>query len=339
MTRLRLTATIGVVLALLLTACGGGVTDGGPLSPGEGDDPAPPTEPDDEGDAPADAEEPEEPADTDDDDTTEAADDADDGSDDDGTDAAPPANTMTVRLYFLAPGGGTPARSDPFLISVERELEATPRVAHATVRALIDGPSRADEQLIDGISSAVPEETLLLGITIDDRVATVDLSREFESGGGSLSMFARLAQVVYAVTQFPTVDAVEFRLEGDPVTVFSGEGIVLDGPIARDDYVDLLPTIFIDTPAAGAEVALPLRLTGKAAVFEATFQYRVTAADGTVLAEGFTMSDSGVGWGSIDVTLDVDVDAPTDAVLSVWEYSARDGSIQAERDTPIRLVP
>jgi hypothetical protein len=346
MTRLRMTATIGLVLALLLAACGGGVTDGGPLDPDDSDDPASPTEPDDTDDDPGDdSDAPDDAADEDDDtsdgdDDTTDGDDADDSEpDDDGSDAAPPANTTTVRLYFLAPGGGTPARADPFLISLERELEATPRIAHATVRALIDGPTADDEALVADLSSAVPEETLLLGITIDDRVATVDLSREFESGGGSLSMFARLAQVVYSVTQFPTVDAVAFRLDGEPVTVFSGEGIVLDGPVTRDDYVDLLPTIFIDTPAAGAEVELPLRLTGKAAVFEATFQYRVTAADGTVLGEGFTMSDSGVGWGSINVTLDVDVDVPTDAVLSVWEYSARDGSIQAERDTPIRLVP
>jgi germination protein M len=333
MTRLRLTATIGVVLAVLLTACGGGVTDGGPLGPDDSDDPtddtAEPEDPDD------DTEGPEDP----DDDTTDGDDADDTAPDDDGSDAAPPTDTTTVRLYFLAPGGSTPARADPFLISLERELEATPRIAHATVRSLIDGPTADDEALIADLSSAVPEETLLLGITIDDRVATVDLSREFESGGGSLSMFARLAQVVYSVTQFPTVDAVEFLLDGEPVTVFSGEGIVLDGPVTREDYVDLLPTIFIDTPAAGAEVELPLRLTGMAAVFEATFQYRVTAADGTVLTEGFAMSDSGMGWGSIDVTLDVDLDAPTDAVLSVWEYSARDGSIQAERDTPIRLVP
>lgn len=326
MTRIRLTATLVATLALLLTACGGGVTDGGPLGPDVGDDPTAPAEPDDNGDPDATP---------DPDDTTGDGTDPDPDADGDGE----AVETTDVTLYFLAPGGDTPARAEPFLIAVERELESTPQIAHATVEALIDGPTEDDDALIDGLSSAVPAETLLLGITIDDGVATVDLSREFESGGGSLSMFARLAQVVYSVTQFPTVDAVEFSLEGDPVTVFSGEGIVLDGPVARDDYLDLLPTVFIDSPAAGAEVELPLRLTGKAAVFEATFQYRVTTADGTVLAEDFAMSDNGMGWGDIDVTLDVEVDEPTDAVLTVWEYSAQDGSIQAERDTPIRLLP
>jgi hypothetical protein len=341
MTRLLPTTAIGVVLALLLAACGGGVTDGGSLTEVT-DDPPDATDTDGTDEAPA--PDPDDTDDTDnsgDADDTDDTDDADDATDPDTDDAdgAAPQNTTSVRLYFLAPGGGTSARADPFLISVERELEATPQIAHATLRALIEGPTSDDEALITGVSSAVPSETLLLGVTINDRVATVDLSREFESGGGSLSMFARLAQVVYATTQFPTVDAVAFTLEGEPVTVFSGEGITLDGPISRDDYHDLLPTVFIDTPAAGAEVALPLRLTGMAAVFEATFLYRVTAADGTVLDEGYAMSDNGMGWGAIDVILDVEVDAPTDAVLSVFEYSMEDGSIQAERDTPIRLLP
>ncbi len=91
-----------------------------------------------------------------------------------------------------------------------------------------------------------------LGITIEDGLATVDLSSEFEAGGGTFSMAARLAQVVFTLTQFPTVREVEFRRDGEPVTIFSGEGIILDHPVGRDDYQELIPLIFVDDPAYGA---------------------------------------------------------------------------------------
>jgi germination protein M len=319
--------TIGVVLALLLVACGRGPIDAGPVAtddpdvPSETDEPTDePTEPADPTDEPSPTTQP----------TTEPTD-PDATEDDDAT--------TTVTLYFIAPGGDTPGRAEPFLVAVQREIPATQRIALATLRELVDGPSAAEAAMIDGISTAVPAQTLVLDVTLADRVATVDLSREFESGGGSFSMFSRLAQVVYTVTQFPTVDEVVFELDGRPVTVFSNEGIEIDGPTSRADWVDLLPTVFVDSPAAGAEVSGSTRITGMAAVFEATFLYRLEAADGTVLAEGFEMTDNGMGWGSFDFTVDADVDERQEGTLRVWEESAKDGSVQAERVTPLVLVP
>jgi germination protein M len=325
MRRSTLPVLLTAVLSLLLASCGGGVVDGGPVAS------------DDEPEAPA-----EQP--TEDPSETEADDEPTEQPTEEPVDPEPepePEDTSVsrVQLYFIAPGGGNAGRAEPFLISVQREIPSTPRIAHATLRELIEGPSPSDLALIDGLSTAVPDETLLLGVTIDDRVATVDLSREFESGGGSFTMFARLAQVAYTVTQFPTVDEVRFELDGRPVTVFSGEGILLDGPVSRDDYLDLLPGVFVDSPAAGATVRSPLELTGRAAVFEATFQYRLQAADGTVLAEDFAMTDNGLGWGRFEVSIPYDVDARQTGTLTVWEYSAEDGSVQSERVTPLTLLP
>ena len=342
MQRFSLPMLLVAMLSLLLLSCGDEVVDGGPLTSDDTDTTA---DTDDPGQDPADTDPEPEPGDDPDDAVNDGTDDAtDDGTDDDAADPAPGSEAdepdlAQLRLYFIAPGGGNEGRAGPFLVSVERELPSTPQIAHAALRALIDGPSDADQALIGDVSSAVPDETLLLGVTVDDRVATVDLSREFESGGGSFSMFSRLAQVVFTATQFPTVDAVRFQLDGQPVTAFSGEGIMLDAPVARDDYLDLLPGVFVDTPPAGAEVSSPLRITGKAAVFEGTFQYRLEAADGSVLTEGFASTGSGIGWGDIDSTLRFDVDSPQDGTLTVWEYSARDGSIQSERITPLTLLP
>lgn len=330
MKRIPFALLLGVVLSLLVAACAG-VIDAGPVvsedqeaSP-ETDDPGPADEEADDTEAPDDAE--------------EADDTPPPSSDNGGRDAADDQRVTQVRLYFVAPGGGTPGRADPFLVSVQREIPSTPGIMLATLRELVEGPSPADNALIDDVSTSVPAGTLVLGVNIADGLATVDLSREFESGGGSFSMFSRLAQVIYTVTQFPTVERVEFRLDGQPVRVFSGEGIIIDEPASRADFVDLLPTVFVDMPAAGAKVATPLRVVGMAAVFEATFQYRLETADGTVLDEGFAMTDEGMGWGSFDITLNVRVNTPTEAILTVWEYSANDGSVQALRETPLTLLP
>jgi hypothetical protein len=137
------------------------------------------------------------------------------------------------------------------LVSEQRTHAATPRVATAAVEALLAGPTAAERA--SGITTAIPEGTRLLGISIKDRVATVDLTSEYQSGGGSLSMQVRLGQIVYTLTQFPTVETVRFALDGTPVNVFSGQGIVLDHPVGRADYKDLLlgTTASTGSPLAG----------------------------------------------------------------------------------------
>ncbi len=338
MRRIQLSTMAALAVAVLLAGCGGGAVDAGPVDAGD----AAPDASDDE-DATADDadEQPDEGADDAPDEASEDEASRDTSDEDDADEPREPADedTTTVRLYYLAGGGETPARAGPFLTSVEREIPSTPGIALATLRELVDGPSAAEQRLIDDLATSVPEDTLVLGVAIDDGLATVDLSREFESGGGSLSMMSRLAQVVYTVTQFPTVDEVEFLLDGQPVTAFSGEGIMLEQPVSRDGYLRLLPTVFVDTPAAGAEVTSPMRVTGMATVFEATFQYRLETADGTVLDEGFATAESGVETSPFDLTLEFDVDGPQPATLTVWEESAKDGSEQGVRVTPLTLLP
>ncbi len=158
------------------------------------------------------------------------------------TPEAAPTSPVRLQVWF--------ARGDQ-LASEQRTHAATPRVATAAMQALLEGPSAAEHTA--GVATAIPDGTRLLGISIKDRVATVDLTSEFQSGGGSLSMQMRLAQVVYTLTQFPTVNAVRFSLDGAPVDVFSSEGIVLDHPVGRRDYEDLLSGTAASTtePLAG----------------------------------------------------------------------------------------
>lgn len=140
-------------------------------------------------------------------------------------------SSQFVDLYFIQGNG--------YATPVSTAVPSSPGVAAEAILALIAGPTAAQES--EGLYSSVPSDTELLGLTVADSIARIDFSRKFEAGGGTFSMSSRLSQVVYTLTAFSTVDAVEFWLEGEPVTVFSTEGLVLDGPVDRIDVLADLP--------------------------------------------------------------------------------------------------
>jgi spore germination protein GerM len=138
------------------------------------------------------------------------------------------------------------------LVEALRTHTATPRVATAALDALLAGPTRAERAA--GLRSEIPRGTRLLGVSIANGIARVDLTSDYEAGAGSRSLQLRLAQVVYTLTQFATVTRVRFALDGTPVNVFSGSGIVLDHPVGRSAYKGLAP---VASPLAGSWRLLP----------------------------------------------------------------------------------
>jgi germination protein M len=241
-----------------------------------------------------------------------------------------PAETIIVRAYGVL--AGEPGVEG--LVPTLHTIPATDAVARAAMTQLLAG------DLADGVGSAVPEGTRLLGLTIRDGVAVVDLSGAFESGGGSASSMYRLGQVVYTLTQFSTVRSVLFQVEGRTVTTFGPEGIVLDGPQSRADYADLLPSVFVDRPAFEAAIGNPARISGDANVFEATFMVSILDREGRTIAETFVMADCGTGCrGDFSATIEYDVSRAQWGTLRVWVASARDGAPEDVREYPVWLTP
>jgi hypothetical protein len=246
------------------------------------------------------------------------------------------AGTTIVRAYFVL-GSFT---NNEGLVPVLREIPETRGVARAAMVALLAGPKGAEVESRPALYTAIPDGTRLLGIDIDGRTATVDLSGEFASGGGSYSVLARLAQVVYTLTQFSTVDRVLFELDGEPVTTFSSEGVILDGPVNRADYRDLLPAIFLDRPAWGAAGGNPMRISGIANVFEASFMAQVLDAKGNLLVEQPVAATCGTGcWGTFKADLAYDVSKAQYGTLRVFEPSAKDGSPIKVTEYRVWLTP
>ena len=236
------------------------------------------------------------------------------------------ARSTTLRVYFM--------RGDKLALAA-RTVPATQAVATAAVHELLAGPTGTEASA--GLATAIPSGTTLRGISISGGIATVDLSGAYASGGGSLSMLSRLAQVTYTLTQFPTVSGVIFRLDGSPVTVFGGEGIMLDHPATRSGFESVTPAVLVESPTPGSNVTSPLRVWGTANVFEAQFQAELVDMSGRVLGACRIRASSGTGTrGSFDVALTFTA-SPGAVMLNVFDLSAKDGTRQDLVSVPLTV--
>ncbi len=240
--------------------------------------------------------------------------------------ATPPA-PQYVNVYF--------ARGDVLGVS-RRQIPATKAVATAAMRELLLGPTGLEGEY--GLHSEIPVGTDLNTITIRDHVATVDLSGEYESGGGSLSMQMRLAQVVFTLTQFSTVDSVAFKLDGSPVDVFSGEGVVLNAPQSRADYGNVLPAVLVEDPTPGITIANPLRIRGMANAFEGTFLIEIRDPTGRTIVDTFATAGAMGEWKAFDIKIPYTTDHTGIGTLIIYTESPMDGSRTDVVELPVKMI-
>lgn len=241
-----------------------------------------------------------------------------------------------------APGGGQKqVRAAVYFLNGENVSPAprsvtAPSTAAASLRALLAGPN--DFERGHGRTTAIPAGTTLHSVVVRDRVATVDLSGRYDDGGGTLSMRARLAQVVFTATRFPTVEKVQFELDGKLVRSFSGQGIALNKPVGRTDFEDLTPDILVESPMIGEAIRTPVRVWGTANTFEATFRLKVTDAAGKTAANIYGTATSGSGTrGTFDVTFPYKATRSGAGVLTAYWDSPEDGRPVISDTVPVKV--
>jgi hypothetical protein len=259
------------------------------------------------------------------------------------TGATTPATSQESALPSSSPGAAATTAVRPYFLRgeklgvAERQVPHTPAVAAAALTALCEGPAAAEQSA--GLSSAVPSGTQLLGVSIKDGVATVDLSGDFAEGGGSLSMQARVAQVVYTVTQFESVTSVDLRMDGKPLASLGGEGLILEPGQTRADWSDFEPVIFVERPGAGAVLANPFVLSGTALVFEGAFMARLIDDSGRrIVNVPVQASAGGPERGDFRSVVPVSTSASA-GTLIVYAQSMEDGSRQDEVRIPVTFAP
>jgi hypothetical protein len=209
--------------------------------------------------------------------------------------ATEPADLVDVRIYLLR---------DERLVIAHRDVEG-PAVLRGALTALLSGPDDVEDDLL----TTVPDGTRLLGVNLVDGTATVDLSGEFDDGGGTLSMTARVAQVVFTATQFGNVDEVVFWLDGEPIEYLGGEGLIMDEAWTRADISrELSGSVIFDSPTYGATVSSPFVVTGEADVYEAQFPIEIRRDGDTILTIAPVTGGAWGRWADFAITVTLDIE-------------------------------
>jgi hypothetical protein len=231
-----------------------------------------------------------------------------------GKEAAPATTTTTttviggktdVKVYWLRDGKVWPVR---------RSVEATDLVATGAVAELLRGPLEGEKTDLKA-TTAIPDNVTNAELNIKDGAANATLSGALPRSG--------VCQLVYTLTQFPDVQSV--TVKGKMYT--------------RAACEDVTPSILVESPLPFDEVRSPLRATGTANTFEATFAYEVKDADGKIVAEHFVTATSGTGTrGTFDFTTKPFA-VPLDGTgeLVVFERSAENGQRIHLVEIPLRM--
>jgi spore germination protein GerM len=237
--------------------------------------------------------------------------------------------STTYSLYFLRGGR---------LGVAHRTTATTPAMGSRAVSALVGGPD--SEEAAAGLSSAIPAGTRLLGLRIASGTATVDLSDAFGTNATPGAELARVAQVVFTLTQFPSVKTVAFEIAGSTPTTFASGAVSLRSPLGRSDVLGALPAILVESPAVGDRLHGSIRLSGLANVFEAQFNVQLIDGTGRLLLDKPVHATAGSGtWGTFDTTFSFTTSVTTTCTLRVYDVSAKDGSPVDEVDLHLVAGP
>jgi Immunoglobulin-like domain of bacterial spore germination len=229
---------------------------------------------------------------------------------------------MTNRLLLLAAvaalaaGCGSTSTAPAPVATTTAPTTVAPKPLALTVFKVDKGLLRPSVEHVPSTTAVAAAALRALGVeagvTISDGTATVSLDQATQD---------QAAEIVYTLTQFASVKRVD---------VGGRTGLT------RDDFAGYVPPIFVESPAAGAEVPGTFHVSGTASVFEATLVVQLVRDGKVILKQSVTASEGAPGRGTFDTTVHATAGAVTVAAFSP---SAADGTPQHEVDVPVTIQP
>ncbi len=138
---------------------------------------------------------------------------------------------MQAKLYFIKIG------SDGQIIRkvISRKVPKTDSPMSKVLTTLLRGPSLDETK--KGFRSFIPPNTRLLSATVKDGIAILNLSEEFQFNQYGIEAYQeQLAQIVFTVCEFPTVNSVQFLIEGERKNYLGGEGVWIGAPLTPASF-------------------------------------------------------------------------------------------------------
>lgn len=222
---------------------------------------------------------------------------------------------INLALYFVKFG-----KNDVYLV---REVHTVPYTEHIAEAAM--------QELINDEKSIFPPGTEILGVKVENGLATVNFNEKaLAANVGSAGEAMGIQSVVNTLTELPNIEKVAFQVEGKSdgrVKDWWGHVGLYEQPFTRDLSKVYEPAIWVTHPTPNQVAGVPLLVKGSARVFEAAVSARLLDENGNLLAEGHTMATAGApDRGDFEMSLKFDPPSSGRGVLEVYWASPKDGS-------------
>lgn len=103
------------------------------------------------------------------------------------------------------------------------------------IKTLLKGPTSSEKK--SGIYSEIPSNTKLIYVKETSKKIIINLSSDFEFGGGGDSLYKRMYQLIKTVNN-NTNKPVYLYINGKQANVIGGEGLMLKQPLKRNSLDD-----------------------------------------------------------------------------------------------------
>lgn len=133
-----------------------------------------------------------------------------------------------IKIFYLT----LDKNSNPIYKPILRaNLGKESRLEYA-IRELLKGPDLLEKS--KGTYSEIPSSTKLIGITETDKKVIIDLSDDFENGGGTDSIYSRLMQIIKTSLANAQGRKVYLHINGKQADFVGGEGIMVGQPLSEN---------------------------------------------------------------------------------------------------------